>query len=35
VLPTLRRGRGRTAVFGAPAAAVDDVVHDARVRQTG
>jgi hypothetical protein len=34
VLPTLRRGRGRAAVLGAAEAAVDDVLHDAGVRQT-
>ena len=34
VLPTLRRGRGRAAVAGAPAEALDDVLHDPGVRQT-
>lgn len=34
VLPTLRRGRGRAAVVGAPAEALDDVLHDPGVRQT-
>jgi succinate-acetate transporter protein len=34
VLPTFRRGRGRLAVLGSPDAAVDDVLHDAGVRQT-
>ncbi len=34
VLPTLRRGRGRDAVAGAPAEALDDVLHDPGVRQT-
>jgi succinate-acetate transporter protein len=34
VLPTFRRGRGRTAVLGSGDAAVDDVLHDAGVRQT-
>jgi uncharacterized protein len=34
VLPTFRRGRGRAAVLGPADVAVDDVVHDAGVRQT-
>jgi hypothetical protein len=34
VLPTLRRGRGRMALLGTADAAVDDVLHDAGVRQT-
>jgi uncharacterized protein len=34
VLPTLRRGRGRAAVVGAPAEALDDVLHDPGMRQT-
>ena len=34
VLPTFRRGRGRMALLGAADAAVDDVIHDAGVRQT-
>jgi succinate-acetate transporter protein len=34
VLPTFRRGRGRAAVEGAADAAIDDVLHDAGVRQT-
>jgi hypothetical protein len=34
VLPTFRRGRGRAAVIGSAEAAVDDVLHDAGVRQT-
>ncbi|MGE5617392.1 MAG: hypothetical protein ACM3UX_00495 [Candidatus Woesearchaeota archaeon] len=34
VLPTFRRGRGRAAVLGPVDAAVDDVFHDAGVRQT-
>jgi uncharacterized protein len=34
VLPTFRRGRGRLALLGSPDAAVDDVLHDAGVRQT-
>jgi succinate-acetate transporter protein len=33
VLPTFRRGRGRAALSGAPAAALDDFLHDAGVRQ--
>jgi succinate-acetate transporter protein len=33
VLPTFRRGRARAAMVGAPDAAVNDVVHDAGVRQ--
>jgi succinate-acetate transporter protein len=34
VLPTFRRGRGRLALLGGANAAVDDVIHDAGVRQT-
>lgn len=34
VLPTFRRGRGRAAVLGPAEIAVDDVVHEAGVRQT-
>jgi succinate-acetate transporter protein len=34
VIPTFRRGRGRMALLGSPDAAVDDVLHDAGVRQT-
>jgi hypothetical protein len=34
VLPTFRRGRGRAAVVGAAAEALDDVLHDPGVRQT-
>lgn len=34
VLPTFRRGRGRMALLGSADAAVDDVLHDAGVRQT-
>jgi hypothetical protein len=34
VLPTFRRGRGRAAVFGPAAEALDDVLHDPGVRQT-
>jgi hypothetical protein len=34
VLPTFRRGRGRLALLGGADAAVDDVIHDAGVRQT-
>ncbi len=34
VLPTFRRGRGRAALMGAAATAVDDVAHDPGVRQT-
>jgi uncharacterized protein len=34
VLPTLRRGRGRSALLGSADLAVDDVIHDAGVRQT-
>lgn len=34
VLPTLRRGRGREAVTGTPAARVDGVTDEAGVRQT-
>ncbi len=33
VLPTFRRGRGTEAVLGTPDAAVDDVLHEAGVRQ--
>jgi len=34
LLPTLRRGRGREAIVGTASEAIDDVVHDAGVRQT-
>jgi succinate-acetate transporter protein len=33
ILPTLRRGRARAALHGSPTAALDDVVHEAGVRQ--
>jgi succinate-acetate transporter protein len=34
LLPTLRRGRGREALQGSASEAIDDVLHDAGVRQT-
>jgi hypothetical protein len=34
ILPTFRRGRGRLAILGEPAAKVDGVTADAGVRQT-